>query len=267
MAEEKEVKASQKETVTAEQQEIAEKIVENVQEEVKQEVTEQVTEQQKPLTAEEIRQQVESSTTKALNSFKGSFANWTASQQKELKKQIDEVLNPLRKQAELIEESRLQDMSAEEQVEYYKSRLEEKQNVPEELPAQQQEISQEQAVLADMTQDLLNEYNLGTNIRDTRIWEGYQEGMSTRQALNLAERNIKKLTIPNEPAQVKQEVQQNPVKEEQTPIPSTSGAPKSGSGRVTSQTDLAEMMANGQIDATQFRNAKNEINRQGYASL
>jgi len=262
-----EVKASQEETVTAEQQEIAEKIVENVQEEVKQEVVEQATEQQKPLTAEEIRQQVESSTTKALNSFKGSFANWTASQQKELKTQIDEVLNPLRKQAEMIEESRLQDMSAEEQVEYYKSRLEEKQNVPQEEPVQQEEVSKEQIVLADMTQDLLNEYNLQTNIRDTRIWEGYHQGMSTRQALNLAERNIKKITNPNEPTQVKQENQQNIVKKEETPIPSTSGAPKSGSGRVTSQTDLAEMMANGQIDATQFRNAKNEINRQGYASL
>ena len=136
-----EVKASQEETVTAEQQEIAEKIVENVQEEVKQEVVEQATEQQKPLTVEEIRQQVESSTTKALNSFKGSFANWTASQQKELKTQIDEVLNPLRKQAEMIEESRLQDMSTEEQVEYYKSRLEEKQNVPQEEPVQQEEAS------------------------------------------------------------------------------------------------------------------------------
>ena len=59
---------------------------------------------------------VENATTKSLNSFKGSFANWTASQQKELKNQIDEVLNPLREQARIIEESRIQEMSPEEQA-------------------------------------------------------------------------------------------------------------------------------------------------------
>jgi len=68
----------------------------------------------------------------------------------------------------------------------------------------------------------------------------------------------------------------NPPQQKQTPVqqeepvvapPSTQGAPKAGSGRVTSQTDLVEMMANGQIDATQFRNAKRQINQEGFVNL
>ena len=99
MENEKEVKASQEleNAVTAEQEAIAEQVVEQVNQEVTEQVTEEVATENKPLTPEEVEKMVENATTKSLNSFKGSFANWTASQQKELKTQIDEVLDPLRK--------------------------------------------------------------------------------------------------------------------------------------------------------------------------
>jgi hypothetical protein len=263
MLEEKEVTASE-ESVKAEEQEIAEQVAEKVEQEVTEQVTEEVKAQEKPLSPEEIQQMVENATTKSLNSFKGSFANWTASQQKELKNQIDEVLNPLREQARIIEESRIQEMSPEEQAEYYKSQLQKKQEVVKEEPQVQQEMSTEQALLAQMTQDIINESGLNIDIRDSRVWKGYSEGMTTRQAIKLAEKNIEEIKTPQQPAT------QTPVQEEpkaEAPVPSTNGAPKGGSGRITSQTDLAEMMANGQIDATQFRGLKKQLKNQGYASL
>lgn len=263
MLEEKEVTASE-ETVKAEEQQIAEQVAEKVEQEVTEQVTEEVKAQEKPLSPEEIQQMVESATTKSLNSFKGSFANWTASQQKELKNQIDEVLNPLREQAKIIEESRIQEMSPEEQAEYYKSQLQKKQEAPKQEPQVQQEMSADQTVLANMTQDLINESGLNIDIRDSRVWKGYAEGMNTRQAIKLAEKNIEAIKTP---APATQTLVQEEPKVEQAPIPSTSGAPKSGSGRVTSQADLAEMMANNQIDATQFRQARKELKNQGYTNL
>ena len=260
LEEEKEVTASE-ESVKAEGQEIAEQVAEQVEQEVTEQVTEEVKAQEKPLSPEEIQQMVESATTKSLNSFKGSFANWTASQQKELKNQIDEVLNPLREQAKIIEESRVQEMSPEEQADYYKSQLQKKQEVVQQEP--QQQMTGEQAVLADMTQDLINESGLGIDIRDSRVWKGYTEGMSTRQALKLAEQNIEAIKNPSQPAAPKA-VEQPKV--EQTP-PSTQGAPKAKSGRITSQTDLVELMANGQINSTQFREAKRQIQKEGFVNL
>tara|TARA_R100001129_G_scaffold144925_1_gene106106 strand:- start:58 stop:846 length:789 start_codon:yes stop_codon:yes gene_type:complete len=262
MLEEKEVTASE-ETVKAEEQEIAEQVAEQVEKQVTEEIQEEVKSQDKPVSPEEIQQMVEQATTKSLNSFKGSFANWTAGQQKELKNQIDEVLNPLREQAKIIEQSRIEEMSPEEQAEYYKSQLNKKQEVPKQEPQVQQQMSSEQAVLANMTQDLINESGVGVDIRDSRVWKGYTEGMSTRQALKLAEKNIEEI---KNPPQQKQTVQKEAPAQE-APVPSTSGAPKSGSGRITSQADLAEMMANGQIDATKFREARKELKNQGYASL
>ena len=124
-------------------------------------------------------------------------------------------------------------------------------------------MSADQTVLANMTQDLINESGLNIDIRDSRVWKGYSEGMTTRQAIKLAEKNIEEMKTP-------QPATQTPVQEEpkaEAPVPSTNGAPKGGSGRITSQTDLAEMMANGQIDATQFRGLKKQLKNQGYASL
>ena len=86
MANENEVKASEvQESVTAEQQAIAEQVVEKVNQDVTEQVTEEEAKEEKSLSPEEIEKMVENATTKSLNSFKGSFANWTASQQKELK--------------------------------------------------------------------------------------------------------------------------------------------------------------------------------------
>tara|TARA_R100000008_G_scaffold74721_3_gene53637 strand:- start:2508 stop:3299 length:792 start_codon:yes stop_codon:yes gene_type:complete len=263
MLEEKEVTASE-ETVKAEEQEIAEKVAEQVEQQVTEEVTEEVKAQEKPLSPEQIQQMVENATTKSLNSFKGSFANWTASQQKELKNQIDEVLNPLREQAQIIEQSRVQEMSPEEQAEYYKSQLDKTKEVPQQEPPVQQQMSSEQTVLAEMTQDLINESGLGIDIRDSRVWKGYTQGMSTRQALKLAEKNIEEI---KNPSQQEQKPVQKEKPAEEAPVPSTTGAPKGGSGRITSQSDLAEMMANGQIDATQFRAARKELKNQGYTNL
>ena len=71
------------------------------------------------------------------------------------------------------------------------------------------------------------------------------------------------MTKPQKPAE--QVTQQEPTPQAQTP-PSTSSAPKAGSSRVSTISDLSQMMASGQIDATQYRAAKSEIKNKGYAN-
>lgn len=69
----------------------------------------------------------------------------------------------------------------------------------------------------------------------------------------------------NQPApQTQQQSQETPA---QSAPPSTSGAPKGPGSRVTTLSDLSQMMANGQLDATQYRNARRELNSKGFVNL
>jgi hypothetical protein len=270
MADEKEVKASeeQQETVTAEEQQIAEQVndaattpmeAQGQPEEEKAETTlspEKIAEMTAKAAADASKE--------ALNSFQGRFANHTASQQKELQDMIDKRLEPVLKFTESVERAQVEQLEPEQQVEYYKNKLEEKQQDPAPQVQEQPKMSPQQEVLAETTRQMIQESGLNIQETDEKVWRGWNQNMSTAQLIRLAQKNIDGMVTPKQPAQASE--QQEPTPQSQAP-PSTSSAPKGGSNRVSTLSDLSQMMANGQIDATQYRAAKKEISNKGYASL
>jgi len=268
MADEKEVKASQEETVTAEEQQIAEQVNNDA---AKTPVEAQgQPEEETPsttLTPEKIAEMTAKAAAdaskEALNSFQGRFANHTASQQKELQDMIDKRLEPVLKFTESVERAQVEQLDPEQQVEYYKNKLEEKQQDPAPQVQEQPKMSPQQEVLADTTRQMIQESGLNILETDEKVWKGWNQNMSTAQLIRLAQKNIDELSTPKQPEQA---ATQEPAPQTQTP-PSMSSAPKAGSNRVTTISDLSQMMASGQIDATQYRAARNELKNKGYASL
>jgi len=244
MADEKEVTASeeQQETVTAEEQQIAEKVNDAATTPVEAQGQEEEVKADESLTPDKIAEMTAKAAAEAskeaLNSFQGRFANYTASQQKEIQEMIDKRLEPVIKFTESVEKAQVEQLDPEQQVEYYKAKLEEKQTPAQEVQ-QDSGLSQEQKILADTTKQMIQD-----------------------SGLNIAETD--EMAKPQKPAE--QVTQQEPTPQAQTP-PSTSSAPKAGSSRVSTISDLSQMMASGQIDATQYRAAKSEIKNKGYANL
>ena len=269
MADEKEVTASeeQQETVTAEEQQIAEKVNDAATTPVEAQGQEEEVKADESLTPDKIAEmtakEAAEASKEALNSFQGRFANYTASQQKEIQEMIDKRLEPVIKFTESVEKAQVEQLDPEQQVEYYKAKLEEKQTPAQEVQ-QDSGLSQEQKILADTTKQMIQDSGLNIAETDEKVWKGWNQNMSTAQLIRLAQKNIDEMTKPQKPAE--QVTQQEPTPQAQTP-PSTSSAPKAGSSRVSTLSDLSQMMASGQIDATQYRAAKSEIKNKGYANL
>jgi len=269
MADEKEVTASeeQQETVTAEEQQIAEKVNDAATTPVEAQGQEEEVKADESLSPEKIAEMTAKAAAEAskeaLNSFQGRFANYTASQQKEIQEMIDKRLEPVIKFTESVEKAQVEQLDPEQQVEYYKAKLEEKQ-IPAQEVQQESELSPEQKILADTTRQIIQDSGLNISETDEKVWKGWNQNMSTAQLIRLAQKNIDGMVTPKQPAQASG--QQEPTPQSQAP-PSTSSAPKGGSNRVSTLSDLSQMMANGQIDATQYRAAKKEISNKGYASL
>jgi len=264
---EQEVKASeQKETVTAEEQQIAEKVNDAATTPVEAQGQEQEVKAEESLTTEKIAEltakAAADASKEALNSFQGRFANYTASQQKEIQEMIDKRLEPVLRFTEGVEKAQVEQLDPEQQVEYYKQKLNEKNEVPpkEEPKANNTELE----ILAETTRQMIQEAGLSVAENDQQVWQGWTQDMSTAQLINLAQRNINKM---KEPKETPKATSPEPEPQTQAP-PSTAGAPKAGTaGRVTTISDLSQMMASGQIDATQYRAAKSEIKNKGYANL
>ena len=275
-----EVKASQEEeAVTAEAQQIAEKINKDATETAKQEPGET---QEQPvqdiLTADKIAEitakAAKEAAQESLNTFQGRFANYTADRERAIQEQLSTALSPVKQMTEKWEQAQVEQLDPEEQVEYWKNKAVEP-STPQAQPQvnqdnAQQQKSPEQEVMAQMTKEIITENGLtGVNEYDSRVWDGWNANMSISQLMDLARKNVEKMAGKNQPQQT--QPTQTPQAEQTTPPPqtppSTANAPKTGSNRVTTLSDLSELMARGSIDATQFRKAKTEINRQGYASL
>ena len=265
MIDEKEVTASQEEeTVTAEDQQIAEQVNEAAQTpvEAQGQPVEEVKADQS-LTPEKIAEltakAAADASKEALNSFQGRFANYTASQQKEIQEMIDKRLEPVLKFTQNVEKAQVEQLDPEQQVEYYKQKLEE-QNSPKEEP---QQNNAELELLAQTTRQMISDAGLSIAENDQKIWAGWSQDMNTAQLISLAQKNINKLKEPK----VEAPKAVTPEPPPQAPPPSTAGAPKNGSNRVSTISDLSQMMASGQIDATQYRAAKKEIRNKGYYNL
>lgn len=263
--EDNEVKASE-ETVTAEQQ-IAEEIDNDVktpvepQGEVQQETPTETLSPDKiaSMTAKAAADAAE----KALNSFQGKFANHTASQQKELQELIDQRLKPVIDWTEKVEQAQVEQLDPEQQVEYYKSKLKQKDVVAPEIQ-KEEGPTETQKMLAETTRQLIQDNNLDITEFDERIWKGWNANMTPGQLVALANKNITAIKTPPQPKQTAQQTEEAPAP---TVPPTTSGAPKGIGSRVTTVTDLSQLMAEGKIDANQYRLAKNEIKTKGFYNL
>lgn len=268
MAEENEVTASkEQEPVTAEQQ-IAEKINDVAKTPVEAQGQPEEEKPSESLTPEKIAEMTAKAAAdaseKALNSFQGKFANYTANEKREMQEMIDKRLKPVLDLTDKIEQAQVEQLEPEQQVEYYKRKAEEASQVPESPQVQQeQKPTPQQEVLADTTRQMISENNLNMSEFDERVWKGWNQNMNTAQLIKLAQTNIEGLVTPK---QTQTPAQQEPVSQNQPP-PSTSSAPKAGSNRVSTISDLSELMANGQIDATQYRAAREEIRLKGFSNL
>ena len=268
-----EVKASEESAVTAENEET--NIAKQVNEEAKTPVEAQgQPEESKPetLTAEKIAEMTAKAASdaseKALNSFQGKFANYTASQQKEFQEMIDLKLKPVLDWTDKLEQAQVEQLDPEQQVEYYKNKLEQKQETVQKT-TQTNEPTEQQRFLADSTKQLIQDSGLNITEFDERIWKGWNQNMSPGQLVALATKNIGDIKASSQPKPQPQSQPQQEVAENTPPSvpPTTSGAPKGPGARVSTLSDLSQLMAEGKIDANQFRQAKNEISRQGYSSL
>ena len=86
---------------------------------------------------------------------------------------------------------------------------------------------------------------------DSRVWQGWSQNMSFSQSVKLANQNLKKI------AGSKKDVVQEPAT--QKVPPTTQGAPTQPKRAYNSLGDLSKAFANGQIDATQYRNYKKQL--------
>ena len=175
--------------------------------------------------------------------------------------QLNQRLEPLMQMANAQERERLLNLDNEQLAEMViKQRSQ---------PATaQQPVQQEQPVdpninaLATATQDLLNQNGLDMKIEDSRLWEGYQQGMSLLQSIDLARKNIEKVKGV-QPQQTQQSAAATP-----TPAtPSTQGAPQKSVKTISSLSDAAQLFADGNINSGQYRDAKKQIRNSGSATL
>ena len=263
-----EVKASE-ETVTAEQQ-IAEKFNDAAKTpvEAQGQPEEEKTSEPETLSADKIAEVTAKAAAdaaeKALNSFQGKFANHTANSQKELQDMINQQLKPVIDWTEKVEQAQVEQLDPEQQVEYYKSKLQQNKTAEVPEPEKVEGPTEAQRILADTTKQLIKDNNLDITEFDERIWQGWNANMTPGELVSLANRNIQGLKTPKQSAPASEPAQETPAP---TVPPTTSGAPKGPGSRVTTISDLSQMMASGQIDATQYRAAKKEIKNKGFSSL
>ena len=175
--------------------------------------------------------------------------------------QLNQRLEPLMQMANAQERERLLNLDNEQLAEMViKQRS---QPATAQQPAkQEQQVDPNINALASATQDLLNQNGLDMKIEDSRLWDGYTQGMSLLQSIDLARKNIEKVK-GIQPQQTQQPAATTP-----TPAtPSTQGAPQKSVKTISSLSDAAQLFADGNINSTQYREAKKQIRNSGSATL
>ena len=175
--------------------------------------------------------------------------------------QLNQRLEPLMQMANAQERERLLNLDNEQLAEMViKQRS---QPATAQQPAkQEQQVDPNINALASATQDLLNQNGLDMKIEDSRLWDGYTQGMSLLQSIDLARKNIEKVKG------VQPQQTQQPAATTPTPAtPSTQGAPQKSVKTISSLSDAAQLFADGNINSTQYRDAKKQIRSSGSATL
>ena len=176
--------------------------------------------------------------------------------------QLNQRLEPLMKMANAQERERLLNLDNEQLAEMVLKQRSQPATAQPEPVQQEQPVDPNINALATATQDLLNQSGLDMKIEDSRLWDGYTQGMSLLQSIDLARKNIEKMK-GSQPQQTQQPQAATPP----PATPSTQGAPQKSVKTISSLSDAAQLFADGNINSTQYREAKKQIRSSGSAQL
>ena len=230
-------------SVSAEEEQIAQAVADAVDAPVADEPAEP--QAPSPLTAADLDDRI----ARLESSLQGRTANWNAEQnrqfQESMRQELDAHLSPLREQASLIEDARVQQLEPEEQAEYWRQKATQKaepQPVQEQAPVYQQN---EIVLLKGKVEGMLSGIGLDIDPEDDRLWAGARVGASVDDLFALARRNAQGLTPKPKAAE--------PAAPERPRVPSSTGASRRQGRQFNSRTDIAEALTNGDINSDQAR--------------
>ncbi len=86
---------------------------------------------------------------------------------------------------------------------------------------------------------------------DSRVWSGWQAGMSFSASVKLANQNLKNIASQNKTVATEPAAQKVP--------PTTQGAPTQPKRAYRNLTDLSTAFTNGQVNATEYRKLKKDL--------
>jgi hypothetical protein len=165
----------------------------------------------------------------------------------EIKEELRSALEPLRKENQQKELERLRMMDSDELAQ---------------MIMEQRVQPAKAEALATGAQELIASNNLAINFDDVRVWNGWQQGMSLVQSLDVARKNIEALS-----GNAAKAAPAAPQAAQRTVTPSTQGAPQKTAKTIKTRSELAELFAEGRIDSSQYRAAKEQLRSGGSATL
>lgn len=170
---------------------------------------------------------------------------------------VDSALKPYQELMQKQEQAHIETLDETEQIDYWKGKA-----MQTEEPVQaEQSMSPEQSILAQEVQSMVNQSGANISIGDTRLWQGYNQGMSVGQSIRLAEQNLRRLTTPA-PANPAPTPSSQP-----NTAPTTQGAPQRTAKSVNTLSDAATLFADGNINSAQYRDIKKQLKQGGSATL
>jgi len=232
-------------SVSAEEEQIAQAVAGAVDAPVAEEQAE--LEVPSPLTAADLDTRLK----QLESSLQGRTANWTAESFKALRESLTSELEghlaPLREQASLIEQSRVQQMEPEDQVDYWREKATQQAQPAPAAVSQAPSVYSETDVshLRGKVEGMLSGIGLDVDPQDDRLWAGARVGASIDDLFAVARRNAQGL-LP----QPKTAAAPAPTRPR---VPSTTGAPKRAGQQLNSRTEIAEALQAGTINSDQAR--------------
>ena len=186
--------------------------------------------------------------------------------QQTVKTELDDMresLKPLLEQAQQAERERLLNMGTDELADMVMQK-----NTATAQPAQpEQALSPTLSALATATQELVAESNLNISLEDPSLWEGWNNSMSVAKSIEIAKKNIDKMSGKTQVAQEQPTVQQQAAPSAPSAAPTTQGAPQKSNRTISSRSELAEMFASGRISSDQYRKGKDQLRSSGSVSF
>lgn len=176
----------------------------------------------------------------------------------EIKEELRSALEPLRKENQQKELERLRMMDSDELAQMIMEQRAEPAKAAQQQPTDNIMLN----ALATGARELIASNNLAINFDDARVWTGWQQGMSLVQSLDVARKNIEALS-----GKAAKAAPAAPQAAQRTVTPSTQGAPQKTAKTIKTRSELAELFAEGRIDSSQYRAAKEQLRSGGSATL